>query len=55
MISHQTDRRVQRTQKNIRSALISLLSEKDLSQITVKELAARADINRNLLQLLFQY
>lgn len=46
MISHQTDRRVQRTQKNIRSALISLLSEKDLSQITVKELAARADINR---------
>lgn len=46
MISHQTDRRVQRTQKNIRSALISLLSEKELSQITVKELAARADINR---------
>lgn len=42
----QSDRRVQRTQKNIRSALIALLSEKDISQITVKELAAKADINR---------
>lgn len=46
MSSHQTDRRIQRTQKNIRSALIALLAEKELSQITVKELAARADINR---------
>lgn len=40
------DRRVQRTQKNIRNALIELLKEKELSQITVKELAAKADINR---------
>ena len=46
MISNPTDRRVQRTQKNIRNALISLLSEKELSQITVKELADKADINR---------
>ena len=41
MISNPTDRRVQRTQKNIRNALISLLSEKELSQITVKELSER--------------
>ena len=46
MISNPTDRRVQRTQKNIRNALISLLSEKELSQITVKELSDKADINR---------
>ena len=41
MISNPTDRRVQRTQKNIRNALISLLSEKEL-----KELSDKADINR---------
>lgn len=46
MISNPTDRRVQRTQKNIRNALISLLSEKELSQVTVKELSDKADINR---------
>ena len=46
MISNPTDRRVQRTQKNIRNALISLLSEKELSRITVKELSDKADINR---------
>ena len=46
MISNPADRRVQRTQKNIRNALISLLSEKELSQITVKELSDKADINR---------
>ena len=52
MISNPTDRRVQRTpplQRNnqkITNALISLLSEKELSQITVKELSDKADINR---------
>ena len=46
MISNPADRRVQRTQKNIRNALSSLLSEKELSQITVKELSDKADINR---------
>ena len=46
VLKKETDRRVQRTQKNIRNALISLLSEKELSQITVKELSDKADINR---------
>ncbi len=41
-----TDRRVLRTKKNIRQAFLQLLSEKSLSQITVKELSEYADINR---------
>ena len=40
------DRRVLRTKKNIRQAFLYLLSEKSLSQITVKELSDLADINR---------
>ena len=41
-----TDRRVLRTKKNIRQAFLHLLSEKSMSQITVKELSDLADINR---------
>lgn len=40
------DRRVRKTQERIRNALISLLLEKDLNDITISELAGRADINR---------
>lgn len=40
------DRRVVKTKRAIRNALVQLLSEKELEQITVKELADRADINR---------
>ena len=40
------DRRVVKTKRAIRNALVQLLSEKELDQITVKELADRADINR---------
>ena len=40
------DRRCLKTQKAIKNALVELMSEKDISQITVKELAQRADINR---------
>ena len=43
---HLPDRRVLRTKKNIRQAFLHLLSEKSLSQITVKELSDLADINR---------
>ena len=41
-----TDRRVLRTKKNIRQTFLQLLSEKSLTQLTVKELSERADINR---------
>lgn len=40
------DRRIGKTQKNIRDAFVNLITEKEISQITVKELAERADINR---------
>ena len=40
------DRRISKTQKSIQNAVISLIQEKDISQITVKELAETADINR---------
>lgn len=40
------DRRIGKTQKSIRDALINLLEEKDVSQITIKELAENANINR---------
>lgn len=40
------DRRVDRTLKNIRTAFSELVIEKEIEQITIKELAERADINR---------
>ncbi|MDR0399647.1 MAG: TetR/AcrR family transcriptional regulator [Treponema sp.] len=40
------DRRVRRTLDQVRRALISLLMEKDLKDITVRELTELADINR---------
>jgi AcrR family transcriptional regulator len=46
MEENAADRRVRRTQDRIRGALISLLLEKDLKDITVSELAGLADINR---------
>jgi AcrR family transcriptional regulator len=40
------DRRIEKTQKSIKDALINLLEEKDASKITIKELAENANINR---------
>lgn len=40
------DRRITKTKRSIREALLSLLNDKELSKITIKELAATADINR---------
>ena len=40
------DRRVVRTKRSIRSAFAELLSEKDYNDITVTDIAERADINR---------
>ncbi|MFL0197904.1 TetR/AcrR family transcriptional regulator [Clostridium sp. WILCCON 0269] len=40
------DRRIGKTQKSICDALVTLLAEKDVSQITIKELAEKANINR---------
>lgn len=42
----QPDRRIGKTKKAIKNALIILLGKKDMAQITVKELSDLADINR---------
>ena len=43
---HNPVRRVQATKKLLRDALLTLLNEKPLRSITVKELCARAELNR---------
>lgn len=40
------DRRVVKTKKAIRNAFAELLSEKDIDEITVRDIADKADINR---------
>ena len=42
----ESDLRVIKTRRGIQSALISLLSEKQLSRVTVSEICVRAQINR---------
>ncbi len=40
------DRRIRKTKNELRNALTNLLLEKDIKEITVKELASLADLNR---------
>ena len=40
------DRRVRRTRKQLQTALAALMREKDISDITVRELTELADVNR---------
>lgn len=40
------DRRVIRTKKAIRSAFLTLMIDKDIDRITIKELAEKADVDR---------
>lgn len=41
------DRRVKRTKKILKECLFSLLEEKSIDEITVKELTEKADVNRS--------
>ena len=41
------DRRVRKTQQAVQSAFAKLLSEKDITDITIKELCDKADINKS--------
>ena len=41
-----TDRRVKRTKKALRDALLTLLESKSINEITVTELTTLADVNR---------
>ncbi|HCD69710.1 MAG TPA: hypothetical protein DEQ68_03700 [Ruminococcaceae bacterium] len=43
---HDADRRVVRTKKAIKTAHLSLMEEKDISDITISELTRKAGINR---------
>ncbi len=43
---HDSDKRVIRTKKAIKEALFKLLEEKDISAVTVSELAKKANLNR---------
>ena len=40
------DRRVRKTREVLKKSLISLMKEKNINSITVKELCEKADINR---------
>lgn len=46
MAEKRPDRRVLKTKKAIRNALASLLAEKNINNITIKDIADTADINR---------
>lgn len=45
-LSGKEDRRIEKTEASIRNAFIDLITEKEISQITIKELAEKANINR---------
>lgn len=46
MVTNTTDRRVKRTKKLLLDSLTELLKEKDLKDITVKEISDYSDLNR---------
>lgn len=46
--AHKPDRRVARTKKAIKNAFAELMSEKEISEITVKDIAETADVNRKI-------
>lgn len=48
-----SDRRIKRTKTNIYNALTSLLFEKNIRNITVKELCEKADVNKSTFYLHF--
>ncbi|MCY9513370.1 TetR/AcrR family transcriptional regulator [Paenibacillus apiarius] len=53
-MSNTADRRVKRTKRKIRRALIELMNEKEFGAITVQDIAERADINRGTFYLHYQ-
>lgn len=46
MAREREDRRVRKTKKQLRSALTTLLLQKDISHVTVRDVAELADVNR---------
>lgn len=50
----QKDRRIQRTRRVLRDALMALIMEKDFDAITIQDVADRADVNRATFYLHFK-
>ncbi|WP_179151998.1 TetR/AcrR family transcriptional regulator [Oceanobacillus senegalensis] len=48
------DRRIQKTKKTIKKAFIELLNEKNFGEVSVNDIAKRADINRGTFYLHYQ-
>ncbi|WP_150266059.1 TetR/AcrR family transcriptional regulator [Paenibacillus tepidiphilus] len=48
------DRRIQKTQLALKNAVIELMSEKDFDQITIQDIADRANLNRGTIYLHYQ-
>lgn len=46
-MAEKTDRRIRKTRAQLRKGLAELMQEKSISEITVKELVERVDINRS--------
>ena len=46
-MNHKTDRRVKYTKTALREALVTLMQDRHISQITVKALCDLADVNRS--------
>lgn len=47
MVANREDKRVRRTKRVVRDALLRLIQDKPVSQVTTTELCREADINRN--------
>ena len=47
MVDKKLDKRVRRTKRLVREALIELMADKPVERVTTTELCAKADINRN--------
>lgn len=46
MVTRRADRRIAKTRRALRQALLDLIEERGLDRVTVKELCERADLNR---------
>ena len=55
MEGRKTDRRILRTRRMIDEAMMALLAEKSISEISITALCERADINRNTFFLSLQF
>ncbi|MFC0214803.1 TetR/AcrR family transcriptional regulator [Paenibacillus chartarius] len=51
---NKTDRRIVKTQESLRKAVIELMTEKTFDEITIRDIADRANVNRGTIYLHYQ-